>query len=337
MTTTSPVNFSILDLSSINEGSTPAIAFRNTLDLAIQAEKWGYHRLWLAEHHNMPGIASSATSVLISHVAAGTNTLRVGAGGIMLPNHAPLAIAEQFGTLESLYPGRIDLGVGRAPGSDQAASRALSRGPGTGGNDFPQLVSELLSYFNPENGSPSNHVRAVPGEGLNIPVWLLGSSGFSAQLAAQLGLPFSFASHFAPDYLQPALEIYRSQFQPSATLDRPYVMIGVTVIAADTEEEAKRLMTSQQQSFLGMIRGRFGKFPPPVDSMDGLYSPHEEMALLKQFRFSIVGDKEQVKNQLQSLIDDTAADELIIFSQIFDHQARLKSFEIVSDIRNELR
>lgn len=271
--TTQPVAFSVLDLASIVQGSTAAVSFRNTLDLARHAEKWGYHRFWLAEHHNMPGIASSATSVVIGHVAVSTSTIRVGSGGIMLPNHAPLVIAEQFGTLESLYPNRIDLGLGRAPGSDQAASRVLRRGLGAGGEDFPALLSELRAYFDPSIGTVNSIVRAIPGEGLSVPIWLLGSSGFSAQLAGQLGLPFAFASHFAPDYLMPALEIYRSNFRPSAALAKPYVMVGLNVTAADTEQAAKRLATSQQQAFLNMIRGRFGQLPPPVDSMDGLWSP----------------------------------------------------------------
>ncbi|QJD82230.1 LLM class flavin-dependent oxidoreductase [Cohnella herbarum] len=335
-TKSSSVTFSVLDLASIVEGSTPAVSLRNTLDLAQHAEKWGYHRFWLAEHHNMPGIASSATSVVIGHVAAGTSTIRVGSGGIMLLNHAPLVIAEQFGTLESLFPGRIDLGLGRAPGSDQAASRVLRRGLAAGGEDFPELLSELRSYFNPEAGTSNNIVRAIPGEGLNVPIWLLGSSGFSAQLAAQLGLPFAFASHFAPDYLMPALELYRSNFRPSAALDKPHVMVGIGITAADTEPVAKWLATSQQQAFLNMIRGRFGQLPPPVDSMDGLWSPHEEAALRRQFGYAVVGDKTQVRDRLQAVIEQTGADELIIASQIYDHQARLRSYEIIAEVRQEL-
>jgi len=336
MATTRSATFSVLDLASITEGSTPAVSFRNTLDLAQHAERWGYHRFWLAEHHGMPGIASSATSVLIGHVAGGTSTIRVGSGGIMLPNHAPLVIAEQFGTLESLYPNRIDLGLGRAPGSDQAVSRVLRRGLGAGGEDFPELLSELRAYFKPNSAPANGIVRAIPGEGLDVPIWLLGSSGFSAQLAAQLGLPFAFASHFAPDYLMPALEMYRSNFRPSETLEKPYAMVGVSVTAADTEREAKRLATSQQQAFLNMIRGRFGQLPPPVDSMDGLWSPYEEAALLRQFGFAVIGDKEQVKNRLQAIIADTGADELIIASQIYDHQARLRSYELIAEARREI-
>ncbi|MFC4599245.1 LLM class flavin-dependent oxidoreductase [Cohnella hongkongensis] len=331
------IAFSVLDLASIVEGGSAAESFRHTLDLAQRAEQWGYRRFWLAEHHGMPGIASSATSVLIGHVAGGTSTIRVGSGGIMLPNHAPLVIAEQFGTLESLYPGRIDLGLGRAPGSDQAVSRVLRRGLGAGGEDFPALLAELRAYFQPD-GAPSNGiVRAIPGEGLRVPIWLLGSSGFSAQLAAQLGLPFAFASHFAPDYLMPALELYRANFRPSAVLDKPYAMVGVSVTAADTEREARRLATSQQQVFLNMIRGRFGQLPPPVDSMDGLWSPHEEAALNRQFGFAVVGDKKQVAARLQGVIDSTGADELIIASQIYDHGARLRSYEIIAEVGRELQ
>ncbi|OXS52681.1 luciferase family oxidoreductase [Cohnella sp. CIP 111063] len=329
--------FSVLDLASITQGSSAAVSFRNTLDLARRSEQWGYHRFWLAEHHGMPGIASSATSVLIGHVAGGTSTIRVGSGGIMLPNHAPLVIAEQFGTLESLYPGRIDLGLGRAPGSDQAVSRVLRRGLGAGGEDFPELLAELRAYFQPDSAPANGIVRAIPGEGLNVPIWLLGSSGFSAQLAAKLGLPFAFASHFAPDYLMPALELYRSNFRPSAALAKPYAMVGVGVTAADTEREAKRLATSQQQAFLNMIRGRFGQLPPPVDSMDGLWTPHEEAALNRQFGFAVVGDKEQVRERLKGVIESTGADELIIASQIFDHGARLRSYEIVAEVGRELQ
>ncbi|MFC5403989.1 LLM class flavin-dependent oxidoreductase [Cohnella soli] len=330
------IPFSVLDLASIIEGGSPAQSFRNTLDLARHAERWGYNRFWLAEHHNMPGIASSATSVLIGHVAGGTSTIRVGSGGVMLPNHAPLAIAEQFGTLESLYPGRIDLGLGRAPGSDQAASRVLRRGLGMGGEDFPELLSELRAYFHPDAFDFGNIVRAFPGEGLDVPIWLLGSSGFSAQLAGQLGLPFSFASHFAPDYLMPALDIYRSSFRPSAALAEPYAMIGVNIVAADSKLEAKRLATSQQQAFLNMIRGKFAQLPPPVDTMDGIWSPYEEAALSKQFGFAIVGDATQVQQRLGAIITETGADEIIVASQIYDHQARLRSFELIAEVRSRL-
>jgi luciferase family oxidoreductase group 1 len=324
---------SVLDLAPVVVGSTPAAAFRNTLDLAQHAEKWGYHRFWLAEHHNMPGIASSATSLVIGHIAGGTSTIRVGSGGIMLPNHAPLVIAEQFGTLESLYPGRIDLGLGRAPGSDQPAARALRRGLGSDGHDFPEQLSELRAYFDPAATSlrPPG-VRAFPGEGLSIPIWLLGSSGFSAQLAGQLGLPFAFASHFAPDYLLPALELYRRNFQPSESLSKPHVMIGVNVVAAETDEEAKRLATSQEQAFLNLIRGRTGQLNPPVDNMDSLWNEHEKAIVRKQLSYSIAGNKATVRERLQAYLEETGADEFIVTAQIYDHEARLRSYELVAEV-----
>jgi luciferase family oxidoreductase group 1 len=260
--------FSLLDLSPIIEGGNAPRAFRNTLDLARHAEAWGYHRYWLAEHHNLPGIGSAATSIVIGHVAGGTKRIRVGAGGIMLPNHAPLVIAEQFGTLDALYPGRIDLGLGRAPGSDQLTARALRRNLGSSGDTFPQDVLELQSYFAP--ATPEQALQAVPGAGANVPIYLLGSSDFSARLAANLGLPFAFASHFAPAYLDLALALYRENFKPSAALAGPYVMIGVGIFAAATDAEAQRLSTSAQLQFLDMIRGRPGKLPPPVESINGL-------------------------------------------------------------------
>src|SRR4051795_6327634 len=273
MTQDRPVALSILDLAPITQGSDAATALRNSLDLARHAEEWGYKRFWVAEHHNMPGIASAATAVVIGHIAGGTNTIRVGAGGIMLPNHAPLVVAEQFGTLASLYPGRIDLGLGRAPGGDHSTAAALRRNLGSSGDTFPRDLLELLSYFRP--AAPGQAVRAIPGEGLDVPIWLLGSSDFSARLAAELGLPFAFASHFAPDYLYPALELYRSHFEPSERLVEPYAMVGVNVIAADTDAEARRLFTSLQQQFLNMVRGRPGQLPPPVDDMDGLWNAAE--------------------------------------------------------------
>ncbi|WP_209868672.1 LLM class flavin-dependent oxidoreductase [Paenibacillus silagei] len=327
------IPFSVLDLAPIREGGTAADSFHNTLDLARHAEKWGYNRYWLAEHHNMTGIASSATSVVIGHVAAGTKTIRVGSGGIMLSNHAPLVIAEQFGTLESLYPGRIDLGLGRAPGSDQAAARALRRSLGSDGSEFPEQLSELRAYFDPEgSGSRPAGVRAVPGEGLNIPIWLLGSSGFSAQLAGQLGLPFAFASHFAPDYLLPALHLYRTSFKPSAVLDKPYVMVGLGITAADTVEEARRLATSQQQQFLNIIRGRTGKLQPPVDSLDGIWTSQEKALLMSKQQYSIAGDQALIEERLLQILEETGADEWIIASQIYDHSARLHSYELVADL-----
>ncbi|PLR78470.1 LLM class flavin-dependent oxidoreductase [Bacillus sp. V3-13] len=328
----SDIRFSVLDLSPIVKDSTAAESLRNTLDLARHAEKWGYTRYWLAEHHNMPGIASSATSVVIGHVAAGTSTIRVGSGGIMLPNHAPLVIAEQFGTLESLFPGRIDLGLGRAPGTDQLTAQALRRERRSDGHDFPEQLEELRTYFDPSMASGKMHVRAIPGEGLNIPIWLLGSSGFSAQLAGQLGLPFAFASHFSPAYTVPAMDLYRSSFRPSEVLEEPYAMVGVNVIAADTDEKARRLATSMQQQFLNLIRNNPAPLQPPVDNMDELWSDYEKAALEQQLGSSIIGSPETVKEKLQAFLNETGADEMMINAQIYDHQDRLRSFEIVSEV-----
>jgi luciferase family oxidoreductase group 1 len=327
------ITFSVLDLSPVIEGGSAAESLHNSLDLAQHAEKWGFNRYWLAEHHNMTGIASSATSVVIGYIAGGTSTIRVGSGGIMLPNHAPLVIAEQFGTLESLYPGRIDLGLGRAPGSDQATMRALRRGlGGSNGEDFPDLVDELQAYLHPPFDPRTMPVRAVPGEGLDIPIWLLGSSGFSAQLAGQLGLPFSFASHFSPNYTLPALELYRKSFEPSEYLDEPYAMVGVNVVAADTDEEARRLATSMQQQFLNLIRGVPGQLKPPVDNMDAIWTEYEKASLEQQLGSSIVGSAETVREKLQAFLDRTQADEMIVNAQIYDHKARLRSYEIVSQV-----
>ncbi|MGQ3378584.1 LLM class flavin-dependent oxidoreductase [Priestia endophytica] len=322
------IKFSVLDLAPVNEGSTPADAFRNSLDLAQHAEKWGFNRYWVAEHHNMPGIASSATSVVIGYLAGGTKTIRLGSGGIMLPNHASLVIAEQFGTLESMYPGRIDLGLGRAPGSDQNTARALRRTLGTTGDEFPQQLEELRAYFS-EN---SRFVKAIPGQGLNIPIWLLGSSGFSARLSGRLGLPFAFASHFAPNYTIPALKTYRDHFTPSEHLQTLYAMVGVNVVAADTEEEAKRLATSQQQQFLSLIRGTPTQLKPPVDDMEQVWTPYEKSIIAEKLDSTIVGTKETVKARLEQFLADTDADEIIINSQIFDHKARLRSYEIIAEL-----
>lgn len=333
MTDIRTIPLAVLDLAPVVEGGTPAESFRRTLELAQLADRLGYNRYWLAEHHNMAGIASSATSVVIGYVAGGTKRIRVGSGGIMLPNHAPLVIAEQFGTLESMYPGRIDLGLGRAPGSDQTTARALRRDLATHGQDFPELLAELRGYFNPPEDE-YRPVRATPGEGLSVPIWLLGSSGFSAKLAGELGLPFSFASHFAPEYLMPAIHLYRSSFRPSPALDKPYVMIGVNIVAADTDEEAKRLATSQQQQFLSLIRGRPGKLKPPVDNMDDLWQPHERDALQSKFQFGVAGSRATVQARLQQIIADTMADELIVTSQIYDHQARQHSYEIIAEAGN---
>jgi luciferase family oxidoreductase group 1 len=317
---------SILDLAPIRQGGDAADAFRRTLDLAQHAERWGYHRYWLAEHHGMPAIASAATSVVIGHVAGGTSRIRVGAGGIMLSNHAPLVIAEQFGTLESLYPGRIDLGLGRAPGSNQLTARALRRSLQSDGEEFPQQLAELRSYFKPRGESP--RVRAVPGEGLDVPIWLLGSSDFSAQLAGHLGLPFAFAGQFSPSYLQAALNLYRQCFQPSEVLGKPYAMVGLNVFAADTEREARMLSTTHQQMHVNLIRGVPGQMPPPVASMDDLWSPMEQASVEGTLRASVIGDPDMVRQQLQAFLDETQADELIVNSMIYDHAARLRSYEI---------
>ncbi|MYL72320.1 MsnO8 family LLM class oxidoreductase [Halobacillus litoralis] len=322
--------FSVLDLAPVIEGGTPADSFRNTVDLAQHVEKWGFTRYWMAEHHNMPFIASSATSVAISHVLHNTDSIRVGSGGVMLPNHAPLVVAEQFGTLETLFPGRVDLGLGRAPGTDGMTARALRRNLDSDPNEFPAMLDELRGYF-----AGDHHIRAIPGEGLDIPVWLLGSSGFSAQLAGQLGLPFSFASHFSPNNTRGALNLYRSSFQPSETLDEPYVMVGVNVIAADTDEEAERLATSLQQQFLNLVRNTNHLLQPPVDDMDEVWTAQEKAALRQQPGASIIGSKETVKEQLKKFQADTEADEMMVISQIYDHDARLRSYEIISEIINE--
>ncbi|MFF2090464.1 LLM class flavin-dependent oxidoreductase [Paenibacillus sp. NPDC058174] len=323
------IPLSILDLAPVVVGATPREALRNSLDLAQHAEKWGYNRYWVAEHHNMPGIASSATSVVIGYIAGGTSSIRVGSGGIMLPNHSPLVIAEQFGTLESLYPGRIDLGLGRAPGSDRLTAMALRRDLSHGEN-FPEQVDELFDYFS--ESTPGKRVRAVPGEGLNVPVWLLGSSDFSARLAGQLGLPFAFASHFSPDYTLPALHAYHSSFVPSKYLDKPYTMVGVNAIAADTDERAAFLATTMQQQFLNIIRGGAPSLIQPPTDMDLLWTEQEKAAVHKQLRAGITGSPETFRSKLNQFIADTQADEVIINSAIYDHQERLRSFEIISEL-----
>ena len=324
------IPLSVLDLSPIVEGRDAAHALRNTLDLARHAERWGYRRYWLAEHHNMPGIASAATSIVIAHVANGTSTIRVGAGGIMLPNHSPLAIAEQFGTLESLYPGRIDLGLGRAPGSDGLTARALRRNSLVDEAEaFPQDVLELIAYFRGEAGP----IQAVPGAGLDVPIWILGSSTFGAQLAAALGLPYAFASHFAPGQMMPAIEIYRAQFRPSAQLDRPYVMLGFNVFAAGTDAEARLLFTSLQQAFVNLRRGTPGRLPPPVAGFEEQLAPAERVMIAHALASAAVGSPDTVRRGIEAFVARTGADELMITSQIFDHAARLKSFEITSEVR----
>ncbi|WP_144154189.1 LLM class flavin-dependent oxidoreductase [Paraburkholderia sp. BCC1885] len=326
------IPFSVLDLSPINAGASAAEAFAHTLDLAQHAEKWGYRRYWLAEHHNMTGIASAATSVVIGYVAGGTKTIRVGSGGVMLPNHAPLVIAEQFGTLASLYPDRIDLGLGRAPGTDQTTARALRRDLQGSADSFPDDVVELQRYFaDPVAGQ---RVRAVPGAGLHVPLWLLGSSLFSAQLAAALGLPFAFASHFAPDHMLTALRLYRAQFRPSAALDKPYAMVGVNLFAADTNEAALRLFTSLQQQFINLRRGTPGQLQPPVDRLD---APEMELnSVAHSLACSVIGDPETVRAGLLSVIEQTGADELMLTAQIYDHAARLRSFEIAAQVREAI-
>ncbi|HEX4684502.1 MAG TPA: LLM class flavin-dependent oxidoreductase, partial [Gemmatimonadaceae bacterium] len=314
------VSYSVLDLAPIVQGASAADAFRNSLDLARHAERWGFRRFWLAEHHSMPGVASAATSVVIAHVAAGTSSIRVGAGGIMLPNHSPLLIAEQFGTLESLYPGRIDLALGRAPGSDQTTAAALRRSP-VAADAFPQDVAELMAFFQPAEAGQA--VVAVPGAGLRVPIFILGSSLFGAQLAAYMGLPFAFASHFAPAYLTPAIETYRSRFQPSEFLERPYLMVGAQVIAADSDAEARRLFTSFQQSFINLRRGRPIPVPPPVDEAQIQISPLEQAQLEPILSSAIVGSRATVGRRMEKFLGDTGADELIIATQVYDHAARL--------------
>jgi luciferase family oxidoreductase group 1 len=322
------IPYSVLDLSPICQGGSAAESFRNTLDLARHAERWGYRRFWLAEHHGIPGVASAATAVLIAHVAGGTTSIRVGSGGVMLPNHAPLVVAEQFGTLESLFPGRVDLGLGRAPGGDMPTMMALRRDRRGGGDTFPEDLLELLAYFRP--GGPGTGVHAVPGEGLRVPVWLLGSSDFSARLAARLGLPFAFASHFAPDFLLGALALYRRHFTPSEWLSEPHAMVGVNVFAADTDAEARRQFTSVQQAFLNLVRGRPREIPPPVETMDGLWSEPERFHVERMTRCSAVGSPGSVRRQLAAITGETGADELILATQAYDHAARLRSFELAA-------
>ena len=328
------VPFSILDLSPIHQGGTAGEALQRSLDLARLAETLGYRRYWVAEHHSMPGIASAATAVVIGHLAAGTSTIRVGSGGVMLPNHAPLIIAEQFGTLAALFPGRIDLGLGRAPGTDQLTARALRRGKADTSDHFPQDVVELQNYFRATQ--PGQVVQAVPGAGLDVPIWLLGSSLFSAQLAAQLGLPFAFASHFAPDHLMEALDVYRSGFCPSAVLAQPYAMAAIGVYAADTDHAAARLFTSLQQSFLHLRRGVPGQLPPPVDDMRTVWSLLESRMVNHAFREAVVGAPPTIKSGLAAFIQRTGVDELMVTSAIYDHAARRRSFELVAQVRNDM-
>ncbi len=328
------IPLSILDLAPVPEGSDAGQALRNALDLARHAEALGYARYWMAEHHNMPGIASAATAVALAHVAAGTRRIRVGAGGVMLPNHAPLLIAEQFGTLTALHPGRIDLGLGRAPGTDQVAAYAMRRNLAAGADAFPQDVVELLSYFRP--ASPGQALQAVPGAGLEVPVWILGSSTYGAQLAAALGLPYAFASHFAPAQMGEAMALYRERFRPSEQLAAPYVMLGVNVFAADTDAEARRLFSSLQQAFVNLRSGRPGKLLAPVDDLDARLDPRARAMLDSALACSIVGGPETVRRGLQAFAGRTGADELMVTAQIFDHAARRRSFEILAGLHAEM-
>ncbi|QOF73451.1 LLM class flavin-dependent oxidoreductase [Aminobacter sp. SR38] len=321
---------SVLDLSPVTEGSTAAQSLKNTLDLARHAEKLGFHRYWLAEHHNMAGIASAATSVVIAHVAAGTSTIRVGAGGIMLPNHAPLVIAEQFGTLAALHPGRIDLGIGRAPGTDMLTARALRRNLEAGVDNFPQDVVELMGYFDP--ATPEQRIRAVPGEGEQVEVWVLGSSLYGAQLAAMLGLPYAFASHFAPSELDHAIEIYRSRFQPSERLAKPYVMAGINIVAADTDAEAKLLFSSVQQAFVNLRSGRPGRLPAPLEGYERELDPVARQMLSQTLACAVVGSRDTVRRGVEAFIARTGADELMVTAQVFDHQSRKRSYEILAEV-----
>jgi luciferase family oxidoreductase group 1 len=327
------IPFSVLDLSPIVEGSDAAQSFRNTLDLAQHAERWGFNRFWLAEHHGMPGIASAATAILINHVAAGTRTIRVGAGGIMLPNHSPLVIAEQFGTLEALHPGRIDLGLGRAPGSDQATARAMRRNLTSDPDEFPRDVVELMDFM---SDSPRQSIRAVPGTGAKVPVWILGSSLFGAQLAAMLGLPFAFASHFAPQQLMQALEVYRGNFKPSAQLARPYVMLGFNVFAADTDEEAQVRATSMQQAFVNLRSGRPSRLPPPLPGYREKAGPAERALLDSVLSCAAIGSPPTVRETVKAFVERTGADELMIACNMFEHRARLRSYEIASGVCAQL-
>lgn len=319
---------SVLDLAPVLEGGDPSQSLANSLDLARHAEKLGYRRYWLAEHHNMPGIASAATAVVIGYIAGGTNTIRVGAGGVMLPNHAPLVIAEQFGTLAALYPGRIDLGLGRAPGTDMATARALRRNLESGVDSFPHDVVELINYFAP--AEPGQQVRAIPGEGQNVPVWILGSSLYGAQLAALLGLPYAFASHFAPGDMDQAIQVYRNQFQPSQFLQKPYLMMGLNVCAADTDDEARELFSSLEQAFVAMRTNQRGKLRPPVKGYRDTLDPMARAMLDQTLSLAVVGGPDKVRSGVNAFVARTGADELMVTAQIYDHQSRKRSYEILA-------
>ncbi|MNM16959.1 Limonene 1,2-monooxygenase [compost metagenome] len=326
----SDIKFSTLDLVPVRENGSAGQSLRNSLDLAQHVEKFGYHRFWVAEHHNMDGIASSATSVLLGYLAGGTSTIRVGSGGVMLPNHAPLVIAEQFGTLESLYPDRIDLGLGRAPGSDQMTARALRRERSGSADDFPEDVAELVRYLGPR--TPDQRVIAMPGTGTNVPIWLLGSSLFSAQLAGERGLPYAFASHFAPRFMHEAIRVYRNHFKPSAVLDKPYVMLGVPLVAADTDEQADYLATSVFQRILALMRGQSLVQRPPVQTMDGLWLPHEKAAVQDFLGLAMIGSPQKIRAKLDVLIEQTQPDELIFTCDLYEHADRLHSYELLAQV-----
>jgi luciferase family oxidoreductase group 1 len=330
MTRLTETRYSMLDLVPVRADKGPAQSLHNSLDLARHAEQWGYNRFWVAEHHNMDGIASSATSVLLGYLAGGTSSIRVGSGGVMLPNHAPLVIAEQFGTLESLYPGRIDLGLGRAPGSDQMTARALRRERSGSADDFPDDVQELMSYLGPR--TPGQKVIAVPGSDTNVPIWLLGSSLFSAQLAGMYGLPYAFASHFAPRYMHEAIRVYRAHFQPSAVLDKPYVMLGVPLVAADTDEHAEYLATSVYRRILNLMRGQSLVQQPPVESMEGLWLPHEKAAVGDFLGLAMVGSPAKISAKVDVLLEQTQADELIFTCDLYEHADRLRSYELLAQV-----
>jgi luciferase family oxidoreductase group 1 len=319
---------SILDLVRVTQETDAKGALDNARDLALHAEAWGYNRLWVAEHHNMPGIASAATSIVLAHIAEGTTTIRVGAGGIMLPNHAPYVIAEQFGTLARLFPGRVDLGLGRAPGTDQMTLRALRRTPDAADN-FPQDVLELQAFLAP--AGPNQRIQAVPAAGTEVPLWILGSSHFGAMVAAELGLPYAFASHFAPEHLLPALDIYRARFKPSEQLDRPYTMVGVNIIAAASDDAARRLATTQQMSFTNLLRGTRGLSQPPIDDIETYWSQTEKLQAQRMLARSIVGSRETVRAGIDALVEETKANELIVVSDVYDHATRLRSFELIAE------
>jgi luciferase family oxidoreductase group 1 len=326
--------YSVLDLASVKEGHTPADSFADSLQLAKQAEKLGYTRYWFAEHHNMINVASSATAVLIGHIAGGTSTIRVGSGGIMMPNHSPLIIAEQFGTLASLYPNRIDLGLGRAPGTDQVTAMAIRGANFNAPHNFPKDIKKLQALFSDDNWD--SKVRAIPGEGLNVPIWILGSSTDSAHVAAAMGLPYAFASHFAPTYFNEAINIYRENFQPSEYLNEPYVLACINVVAADTVDEAERLATSVQQLFLGIVTGRRKLLQPPLEKMDNVWNIYEHEAVGQMLKYLFVGDKDKLKTEMQSFVEKTQVDEVMVTSHIYDQQARIHSYKIFADVLKDL-